>query len=133
MISAPNLGPLVQVAGNSLIIDQSDSSWIGSLWWQQLQPGSWRGHSFITDVAVTSAGRRTALHEYPYRDSVWVEDLGRLPRRFAFRAWVTGDDVYQQRDAIMKACEQPGEGTLVHPTFGTVQCVLVEYSMTDRK
>lgn len=141
MISAPpnappppsTVGELVQVAGNRLIIDQSDSSWLGSAWWQQLQPGSWRGHQFFTDQALTSAGRRTALHEYPYRDTVWVEDLGRLPRRFAFRAWIVGDDVYQQRDAMMAACEQPGEGTLVHPTFGTVQVVLVEYSMVDRK
>jgi hypothetical protein len=139
MISSPplvppnSIGELTQVAGNTLIIDQSDSSWLRSRWWLQLQPGSWRGLSFYTDVALTTAGRRTALHEYPYRDSVWVEDLGRLPRRFSIRGWIVGDDVYQQRDAMMQACEVPGEGTLVHPTFGTVQVVLVEYAMSDRK
>ena len=85
------------------------------------------------DAAENRAGRRTAIHEYPYRDTVWVEDLGRLPRRFSFQAFQVGDDVYQQRDAMIEACEQPGEGTLVHPTLGSVQCVLVDFSTTDRR
>ena len=35
------------------------------------------------------------------------------------QAFLTGDDVYQQRDAMLKACEQSGPGTLVHPTLGS--------------
>jgi prophage DNA circulation protein len=85
------------------------------------------------DAAETKAGRRTVLHEYPYRDTVWVEDIGRLPRRFNFQAFLVGDDVYQQRAAMLKACEQAGAGTLVHPTLGSVQCVLVDFTTTDRR
>ena len=124
---------LLGTQGNALAIDQSGNSWLASSWWEQLQPGSWRGVGFVMDTAETKAGRRTSMHEYPYRDTVWVEDLGRLPRHFAFTAYLTGDDVYQQRNAMIQACEQPGEGTLVHPTLGSVQCVLVDFTAADRR
>lgn len=129
----PGIGPLTQTAGLTLTADQSTSSWLQGTWWQQLQPGSWRGVGFVMDAAENRAGRRVALHEYPYRDTVWAEDLGRLPRRFAFQAFLVGDDVYHQRNAMIQACEQPGEGTLVHPTLGAVQCVLLDFSTTDRR
>jgi hypothetical protein len=127
-----DLGRAVQTGGTTARAD-SGPSWLDSSWWAQLQPGSWRGVGFVMDAAENKAGRRTALHEYPYRDSVWVEDIGRLPRRFAFQAFLTGDDVYQQRDRMMRACEQAGPGTLVHPTLGTVQCVLLDFTSTDRR
>jgi prophage DNA circulation protein len=128
-----SLGPLVQNLGTSQRIDTSGASWLSSSWWAQLQPGSWRGVGFVMDSAELKTGRRTALHEYPYRDTVWVEDLGKLPRHFAFQAFLVGDDVYQQRDAMVAACEKAGAGTLVHPTMGSVQCVLVDFTTTDRR
>jgi prophage DNA circulation protein len=130
---AQSIGPFVQGAGTAYQTDQSGQSWEGSTWWQQLQPGSWRGVGFVMDAAQTIAGRRIALHEYPYRDDIWIEDLGRLPRRFAFQAFLIGDDCYQQRNSMIQACEQPGAGTLVHPTLGSVQCVLVDFNTTDRR
>lgn len=122
-----------QNTGLDLAGDNRSSSWLSSSWWQQLQPGSWRGRGFVMDAAENTAGRRVALHEYPYRDTVWAEDLGRLPRRFAFQAFLVGDDVYQQRNAMITACEQSGPGTLVHPTLGTVQCTLLDFTTTDRR
>ena len=129
----PGIGPLTQTAGLTLASDPSSTSWLQGSWWQQLQPGSWRGVGFVMDAAENRAGRRVAVHEYPYRDTVWAEDLGRLPRRFSFQAFIVGDDVYQQRNAMIQACEQPGEGTLVHPTLGAVQCVLIDFTTTDRR
>jgi prophage DNA circulation protein len=120
-------------AGSAAAIDNSATSWSGSTWWLQLQPGSWRGVGFVMDAAEAKAGRRVAVHEYPYRDTVWPEDLGKLPRRFAFQAFLTGDDVYSQRDAMIAACEQSGPGTLVHPTMGTVQVVLLDFTVIDRR
>jgi prophage DNA circulation protein len=128
-----SLGELAQTAGRHLAADLRPYSWLDSRWWEQLLPGSWRGVGFVMDAAETRAGRRVALHEYPYRDTVWPEDLGKLPRRFTFQAFLVGDDVYQQRNAMLAAAEQPGEGTLVHPTLGTMQCVLLDFSTTDRR
>lgn len=126
-------GLATQVVGTARTIDNSGASWADGEWWQQLQPGSWRGCGFVLDAGQTAVGRRIALHEYPYRDDVWPEDLGKLPRRFSVQAFLVGDDVYQQRDAMIAACEQSGQGTLVHPTLGSIQCVLLEFSTTDRR
>jgi prophage DNA circulation protein len=126
-------GLATQVVGNARTIDNTGNSWSGGQWWQQLQPGSWRGVGFVLDAGQTAAGRRIALHEYPYRDDAWAEDLGKLPRRFMVQAFLVGDDVYSQRDAMLRVVEQSGTGTLVHPTLGSVQCVLLEFSATDRR
>jgi prophage DNA circulation protein len=126
-------GAAAQTVGLAQTIDNSGNSWTGGEWWQQLQPGSWRGVGFVMDAAETKAGRRVAIHEYPYRDDVWPEDLGKLPRRFSIQCYLTGDDVYQQRDALIAACEQAGAGTLVHPTMGSVQCVLLDFATADRR
>lgn len=113
--------------------DQSDSSWLAGSWWQQLQPGSWRDIGFVMDSAPTKAGRRIALHEYAYRDTVWPEDLGKLPRRFQLTGFLTGDDCYEQKRRMIAACEEAGPGTLVHPVLGSMQCVLLEFTTTDRR
>lgn len=113
--------------------DASGLSWGAGAWFQQLQPGSWRGCGFVLDSGDTAAGRRVAIHEYPYRDDAWAEDLGKLPRRFTIQAFIVGDDVYQQRDAMLRACEEAGTGTLVHPTLGSIQCVLLEFGCADRR
>lgn len=121
------------LAGNSLAVDNSGESWNGGTWRNRLQPGSWRGVSFVLDAGETVAGRRVAIHEYPYRDTAWSEDLGRLPRRFNVQAFLVGDDVYEQRDAMVSACEQAGSGTLVHPTMGSIEVVLLSFAVTDRR
>jgi prophage DNA circulation protein len=130
---AQSVQGLANLPGLGHVIDNTGTSWGSSAWWLQLQPGSWRNCGFVMDVAETVAGRRVAIHEYPYRDSVWVEDLGRLPRRFGVTAYLVGDDVYSQRDAMVRACEQPGPGILVHPTMGSVQVVLLEFNVQDRR
>jgi prophage DNA circulation protein len=122
-----------QTFGGALEVDNSGTSFADGSWWLQLQPGSWRGVGFVLDAGQTKAGRRVAIHEYPYRDTAWPEDLGLLPRRFTVDAYLTGDDVYQQRDAMLAACETPGPGTLVHPTLGSLQCVLLDFTVTDRR
>lgn len=124
---------IAQSVGNTLAIDNSGQSWMGSGWQLRLQPGSWRGIGFVLDAGDTHAGRRVAIHEYPYRDTAWAEDLGKLPRRFNIQAFLTGEDVYSQRDAFVGACEQPGSGTLVHPTMGSVECVLLDFAVIDRR
>jgi len=122
-----------QSLGGSQMPDSSGLSWAGGSWSQQLQPGSWRGVGFVLDAGDTVAGRRVAIHEYPYRDDAWAEDLGKLPRRFSIQAFLVGDDVYQQRDRMLKACEQAGAGTLIHPTLGSIQCVMLEFQCSDRR
>jgi prophage DNA circulation protein len=103
----------------------SGSLGIAGAWLEQLQPASWRGLPFAVNSAGIKRGRRTAVHEYPWRDQVWVEDLGRGVRAVAFSAFVVGDDCFAQRDALLAAAETPGPGTLVHPSLGVLTVALV--------
>lgn len=101
------------------------------IWAAALQPASWRGVPFVVLSSTIVRGRRVAIHEYPYRDVVWVEDLGRGVRRITFRGFVNGDDVFAHRNALAAASEQPGPGILVHPSLGQLQVTLTGFSATE--
>jgi prophage DNA circulation protein len=101
----------------------------GGNWVDKLRPASFRGVPFGVFESQIQFGRRVAVHEYPYRDTVWVEDLGRLGKRIAFAAFIVGGDCIEQRDRLIKACEDPAAaegGELVHPTLGRIKVSLLD-------
>ena len=103
-------------------------------WLDQLQPASWRGLGFAVNSSSIRRGRRTTVHEYPFRDQVWVEDLGRGVRAVAFSGFVVGDDCFAQRDALLAASEMAGPGELIHPSLGSLNVALVSpMEATERK
>ncbi|MBF7978647.1 MULTISPECIES: DNA circularization protein [Rahnella] len=113
--------PLLQNALSSLLGFSGDS-WN---WQDHIHPASFRGVPFAIIDADGNFGRRQAVHEYPYRDTVWVEDLGRSTRRLTLNGFIiqsspvyNAADVMTQRDNLIAACESAGAGTLVHPTLG---------------
>lgn len=113
--------PLLQNALSSLLGFSGDS-WN---WQDHIHPASFRGVPFATIDADGNFGRRQAVHEYPYRDTAWVEDLGRATRRLTLNGFIiqssliySAADVMTQRDNLIAACESKGAGTLVHPTLG---------------
>lgn len=102
-------------------------------WQSQLQASSFRGVPFAVVAEEGSHGRRQAVHEYPYRDTAWIEDLGRGTRRFMIRGFLIqnsqiygGGDVIAQRQSLVAACEEKGSGTLVHPTLGELTVSIPE-------
>lgn len=102
-------------------------------WQSQLRPSSFRGVSFAVVAEEGSHGRRQAVHEYPYRDTAWIEDIGRATRRFIIRGFLIqnsqvygGGDVITQRQSLIEACEQKGSGTLVHPALGELTVSIPE-------
>ena len=96
-----------------------------------LLPASWRGIPFFVNSISTKVGRRQAIHEYPQRDTIWVEDLGRGVRSFGFRGYLTGALASIQRDAFLLAVEKQGAGTLSHPTLGFFTCAIVAFASTE--
>ncbi|WP_039788555.1 DNA circularization protein [Herbaspirillum huttiense] len=114
-------------------------------WARSLQQASYGKVNFGVDTGSTAAGRKMIVHEYAFRDDVWVEDLGRKARRFAVTGFLLEDDlvykggpVIAQRDALLKVMEtqlddtDPGF-TLVHPTFGRIDNVCcVGFECTER-
>lgn len=93
-----------------------------------LLPASWRGVVFGVDSYVNHLGRRVAIHEYPYKDSVWVEDLGSGKKQFSFRGFLSGPLAGVQHDALLLAVDKAGSGTLTHPTLGIFTGVLTSFS-----
>lgn len=91
---------------------------------EQLQPASFRGVPFFVRGAGVEVGRRIVLHEYPQRNKPWAEDLGRAARGFTVDAFVVGPDYVAAAQALMKAAEEEGAGTLVHPWFGSLEVTL---------
>lgn len=90
-------------------------------WTGRLRQASFRGVPFSVDAHEAELGRRVQIHEYPLRDIPLAEDLGRAARRFAVEALLVGVDYDLRRDALVRAAEAPGAGTLVHPNFGELQ------------
>ncbi len=95
-------------------------------WKDNLRPGSFRDVPFATESANASIGRRTVVHEYPLRDTPYVEDLGRKARRIEMTIYVLGADYMSARDALIAAFEESGPGELVHPYLGKLTATAVE-------
>ncbi|MBE8595340.1 DNA circularization N-terminal domain-containing protein [Xenorhabdus sp. BG5] len=72
----------IKDAISSLLGTGSGSSW---KWAEHLRPASFRGVPFAVISGESVFGRRQAVHEYPYRDTAWIEDLGRATRRITLR------------------------------------------------
>lgn len=103
----------------------------GGSFWDQLQPASFRNVPFAVRSGGGQAGRRNAVHEYPFRDVPWVEDLGRQSRKIQIVGFVVGDDVIAQRERMIAAVEAPGDGELVHPTLGRVQVAVIGFDWEE--
>jgi prophage DNA circulation protein len=93
-------------------------------WRDKLQQGKFRNAPFFWKSAETDLGRRTARHDYPFRDDAFFEDMGKVPREFTLEMYVIGADYMEARDLLARAFEAPGPATLVHPTLGTLKVVV---------
>lgn len=104
----------------------------GNSWSESLRTAQIAGVPFAVESVRTSVGRRVTVHSYPYRDTVWVEDMGKLPRQFAISGFLVEDSVLYsggavvtQRNNLITALEKAPDAktpgvTLIHPTLGEV-------------
>ncbi|HEY8334939.1 MAG TPA: DNA circularization N-terminal domain-containing protein [Tardiphaga sp.] len=109
-----------------------------SSWRDQLRPASFGGVPFGVLGGQIRVGRRNAVHEYPFKDQVWVEDLGRAARRITLTGFLVengiygGGNVIAQRERLIAVCESAGKSTLVHPTLGMLNVSLLDSMMEER-
>lgn len=106
--------------------------WTDSAWANDYRQASFRGAKFWVEVSDAEIGRKTITHEFPGRDDVMVEDMGRSPRRFKLEAFVLGEKYQRERDLLINEFELPGSGELVHPFWGEM-VVTVEGPVTVRE
>jgi len=100
-------------------------------WRDGLSRAAFRGVEFHVAAHEAGMGRRVQLHEYPLRDKPYAEDLGRRARTLSVEAYVLGDDYMARRDALVRAIEQPGPGTLQHPYLGEMRGSVVGFTLTE--
>jgi prophage DNA circulation protein len=102
-------------------------------WKEHLRDASFRGVPFKVETGGYGGGRRVAPHEFPKKESVFVEDMGRRSRRFRVTAYVIGDDYVTQRDALAAALDQEGPGTLVLPTTRGRRVICEHWDCTETR
>lgn len=81
---------------------------------------------FHVSGAETTVGRRTVVHEFPMRELPFPEDMGKKGTEFVVDGFLIGDDYLFQMQDLISALMEPGPGTLVHPSMGTLQVSLVQ-------
>lgn len=106
-----------------------------------LQNASYRGVPFGVFGGSLTVGRKTAMHEYPFKDVGWVEDLGKQSRKYTLNAFlIEGGGKYggsgsavSQRQALIDACETSLDidGQLVHPSLGTINVSLISAAFDE--
>jgi len=102
-------------------------------WRNKIQKSSFRGLRFYITTANTIVGRRGTLHEFPFRDVPFFEDVGRKGRTFKVNGFLYGENVVdddtnvddegidyiEQLEKLIAAFEDDDTiGTFVHPTLG---------------
>lgn len=102
-----------------------------SSWLDRLQPASFRNVTFLWEQVEKSGGRRVVVHEYPFQDEPYAEDLGLKYNEFKLNAYFIGKNYDQKAIAFEKVLEQKGEGELVTPLQGSMQAQLMTWTRTD--
>jgi len=92
-----------------------------------LLDGSFRGAKFNFIDSSISDGRKSVFHTYPNQDIVDHEDLGKMPREFSMKFYISlelvkgvnvvNNGYFAQRDNMIQALNTKGVGTLVHPLY----------------
>lgn len=102
-------------------------------WREKLEPGSFRGVSFRVDSQELAGGRRVAVHEYPFKNTPFTEDMGRKGRSVSFDAYLVGPDYLTGRDALIDALEASGPGELVLPLYGRLNVQAGEFTARETR
>ena len=80
--------------------------------WRRAQFG---GAHFWTESTQAQTGRRLVIHEFPHKNTPYVEDMGRSANHFTVTAYVASDDALGEARALFSACGRRGAQTLQLP------------------
>lgn len=94
-------------------------------WRDNLKDASFRGIPFKVLTSSVEAGRRNVLHQYPFSDEPYLEDLGGEAGIYHINAYIVQNpensfDYFPERDKLKAALDEIGSGDLVHPFYGNL-------------
>lgn len=101
----------------------------------QIINGSYKGIPIAIDSGSIEGGRKTAIKQFPSRDTQSVEDLGLRPRKYSLEIIISDkqqQDYFAYRNSLLAALESRGPGELIHPLYGRIENVVaVSYSLNE--
>lgn len=80
-----------------------------------LAKASFRDAEFFVESDKLETGRRLVVHQFPHRDTPYVEDMGRDANKVQVTAYVANAGAEQAAQALRSACDQRGAATLRLP------------------
>lgn len=99
-------------------------------WRDGLIDASFRGVPFKVLKTTTEGGRRSVLHQFPFDDIPYWEDMGKEAGTYNINGFVVGSlandfNYFGDRDKLKKALEEAGAAQLNHPFLGILQVGLL--------
>jgi len=105
---------------------------------KDLLPASYWGIPFGVSGVRANLGQKVAIHEYPYRNGVRVENLGQKGTKYHVQGFLVQDAAYggvgsviAQRALLEAALIQPMAGPLILPSRQMVKANLLEYECSE--
>lgn len=81
------------------------------------------GAQFHVDTTSENYGRRVITHEFPLRDTAFLEEMGRKTTQIQIEGYLIGANWLAERDALISANRSKRNVTLVHPFYGRPKSV----------
>lgn len=102
--------------------------WLSTLW-----SASYKGVPFYAEQTSQEGGRRLVVHEFPFRDDPFIEDLGEKAATFSITAYVASDAADIEAAAFSAILASDGPGLLVLPTHGPIEARCETFSRKQEK
>ncbi len=85
-----------------------------------IRQASWRGIPFNIREEEAVFEPKIVEHKFPGSLLAFLEVMGDESNEFIIDGYVVGEDFGAQRDRLINACKEHGEGTLVMPHYGSI-------------
>lgn len=100
-------------------------------WRDRLTKASFQDTEFLTEDFSISGGWRVAVHEYPFQDSPYPENMGPKAEEFSVNAYFIGQNYDQQAEAFHGLLISQPEGELNHPLLGVANVHLLTWQRSE--
>lgn len=87
-------------------------------------------HFYVEKVSM-SGGHNLRIYEYPGDELGQSKHLSIKLKKYSVDAYLIGENVKRQRDALISVLDDTSIGTLKHPTYGEFDCHAESYTIDE--
>lgn len=100
-------------------------------WRERLEKASFQELGFLTEDFSISGGYRVAVHEYPFQDAPYPENMGKKAEEFSVNAYFIGANYDIKALEFHELITSQPEGELNHPMLGTANVHLLTWQRSE--